>query len=268
MWATSLDLRAETGIYTGVLMKKLRGAVVGYGFIMDKGHAAGYRQRGRRRDLVAIADVSADRRAAAARRLARTPASTPTTRALLAAEAGNGSTSSTSRRRPATTPRSRTRRSTPACTCCARSRWRRPSTRRGRCCATRRRAERVIYPCHNYKHAPGHQGGARRDRIGPHRQGPPGDAADVPQHARQGRHRLAHRLAPRAALLGRRHRDGPRQPHLLPGVRVAARLPDGDHRARGRRWGRSTPRTTSPAACASRPASRRRTCRGTRACAR
>ena len=27
-------------------MHKLRGAIVGYGFIMQKGHAAGYRQRG------------------------------------------------------------------------------------------------------------------------------------------------------------------------------------------------------------------------------
>ncbi|HXU02257.1 MAG TPA: Gfo/Idh/MocA family oxidoreductase [Polyangia bacterium] len=46
-------------------MKKLRGAVVGYGFIMDKGHAAGYRQRGDV-EIVAIADIAADRRAAAA----------------------------------------------------------------------------------------------------------------------------------------------------------------------------------------------------------
>jgi len=38
-------------------MKKLRGAVVGYGFIMDKGHAAGYRQRADV-EIVAIADVS------------------------------------------------------------------------------------------------------------------------------------------------------------------------------------------------------------------
>ena len=69
--------------------------------------------------------------------------------------------------------------------------------------------------------------------VGAHRQGPPGDAADLPQHARQGRGRVAPRLAARAAPLGRRHRHGPRQPHLLPGLRVAARLPHRDHGARG-----------------------------------
>jgi predicted dehydrogenase len=47
-------------------MKKLRGAIVGYGFIMDKGHAAGYRQRADV-DIVAIADVAPERRALAAR---------------------------------------------------------------------------------------------------------------------------------------------------------------------------------------------------------
>src|SRR5262245_29803976 len=46
-------------------MKKLRGAVVGYGFIMDKGHAAAYRQRADV-EITAIADISPDRRAAAA----------------------------------------------------------------------------------------------------------------------------------------------------------------------------------------------------------
>ena len=46
-------------------MKKLRGAVVGYGFIMDKGHAAAYRQRPDV-EIAAIADIAPDRRAAAA----------------------------------------------------------------------------------------------------------------------------------------------------------------------------------------------------------
>src|SRR6516165_5230223 len=48
-------------------MQKLRGALIGYGFIMEKGHAAGYRQRaaGGASDveIVAISDISADRRA-------------------------------------------------------------------------------------------------------------------------------------------------------------------------------------------------------------
>src|SRR4051812_43184107 len=53
-------------------MEKLRGAIVGFGFIMEKGHAAGYRQRtqaGAPGDLdleiVAIADLSPARRALA-----------------------------------------------------------------------------------------------------------------------------------------------------------------------------------------------------------
>jgi predicted dehydrogenase len=49
-------------------MHKLRGALIGYGFIMEKGHAAGYRQRaeaGGDVEIVAIADLSPERRAAA-----------------------------------------------------------------------------------------------------------------------------------------------------------------------------------------------------------
>ncbi len=46
----------------------LRGAIIGYGFIMEKGHAAGYAQRareGRDVEIVAVADVSEKRRAVA-----------------------------------------------------------------------------------------------------------------------------------------------------------------------------------------------------------
>src|SRR4029078_5014752 len=64
-WESSLDGACENGIYTEVFMKKLRGAVLGYGFIMDKGHAAAYRQRADV-EIAAIADISAERRAAAA----------------------------------------------------------------------------------------------------------------------------------------------------------------------------------------------------------
>src|SRR6185312_3554047 len=51
-------------------MQKLRGALIGYGFIMEKGHAAGYRQRaagggGGDVEIVAISDISAERRAEA-----------------------------------------------------------------------------------------------------------------------------------------------------------------------------------------------------------
>ena len=232
---------------------------------MDKGHVAAYRQRGDV-ELVAIADVSADRRAAAA---AAWPKRAHLRRSRGAVRRRGGPARLRRHRDPA--QRSRDRH--------ARRAGRRPARavreaaggdhRRGARDAAPRDPRRARHlPLPQLQARAGHQGGARRDRIGPDRQGPPGDAADLPRHARQGRPRLADRLAARASLFGRRHRDGPRQPHVLPGVRVAARLPDGDHRARGRRWARTTPKTTSPAACASRPASRRPTCRGTRACAR
>ena len=89
-------------------MKKLRGALVGYGFIMERGHAAAYRQRagaGGDVEIVAIADISEPRR-----ELARSHFPT----ARLYADHGArswrprrgpaASTSSTSPRRPATTP--------------------------------------------------------------------------------------------------------------------------------------------------------------------
>src|SRR5437660_9285336 len=54
---------------TKVEMKPpLRGAIIGYGFIMEKGHAAGYAQRareGRDVEIVAVADISKKRRAVA-----------------------------------------------------------------------------------------------------------------------------------------------------------------------------------------------------------
>jgi len=49
-------------------MGKLRGAIVGYGFIMEKGHVAGYRQRDEV-DIVAVADVSDERRELARQQL-------------------------------------------------------------------------------------------------------------------------------------------------------------------------------------------------------
>ncbi len=48
------------------MTQKLRGALIGYGFIMEKGHAAGYRQRGADGasdvEIVAISDISPQRR--------------------------------------------------------------------------------------------------------------------------------------------------------------------------------------------------------------
>ncbi|HVU52660.1 MAG TPA: Gfo/Idh/MocA family oxidoreductase [Polyangia bacterium] len=51
-------------------MKRLRGGLVGYGFIMERGHAAGYRERAKAQDdveIVAVADVSEERRELARR---------------------------------------------------------------------------------------------------------------------------------------------------------------------------------------------------------
>jgi UDP-N-acetylglucosamine 3-dehydrogenase len=132
-------------------MKKLRGAVVGYGFIMDKGHVAAYRQRADVQ-LVAIADVSADRRAAAA-------AAWPNARvyadhgALFAAEAGRLDFVDI-----ATPPSDHATVTHAALDAGLHVLCEKPlaatidEARAMLRHATR--AERVIYPCHNYKHAP------------------------------------------------------------------------------------------------------------------
>ena len=116
------------------------------------------------------------------------------------------------------------------CTCSARSRSRRRRRTRAAWSAHARELRRVLFPCHNYKHAPVIK--AVRQVL---------DAGLIGQvqlvtlqtfrntHA-QGRRRVAPRLAARAALLGRRHRDGPREPHLLSRVRLARRVPHGHHR--------------------------------------
>ena len=82
-----------------------------------------------------------------------------------------------------------------------------------------RRAKRVLFPCHNYKHAPviktvrgildaGTIGnGPRCVTLHTFRTTP------APR-----RLRVAPRLAARASLLRRRHRHGPREPHLLLGL--------------------------------------------------
>ena len=132
-------------------MHKFRGAVVGYGFIMDKGHAAGYRQRGDV-DVVAIADISADRRAAAA-------AAWPQARiyadhtSLLAAEAGRLDFVDI-----ATPPSDHAAVTHAALDAGLHVLCEKPlaatidEARAMLRHATR--VERVIYPCHNYKHAP------------------------------------------------------------------------------------------------------------------
>ena len=132
-------------------MHKLRGAVVGYGFIMDKGHAAGYRQRADV-DVVAIADISADRRAAAAAAWPQARIYSDHT-SLLAAEAGGLDFIDI-----ATPPSDHAAITHAALDAGLHVLCEKPlaatidEARAMLRHATR--VERVIYPCHNYKHAP------------------------------------------------------------------------------------------------------------------
>jgi predicted dehydrogenase len=132
-------------------MKKLRGAVVGYGFIMDKGHAAGYRQRADV-DVVAIADISPDRRAAAAAAWpnARVYADHAT---LLSAEEGNLDFVDI-----ATPPSDHAAITHAALDAGLHVLCEKPlaaTVEEARAMLRHAtRAQRVLYPCHNYKHAP------------------------------------------------------------------------------------------------------------------
>jgi predicted dehydrogenase len=134
-------------------MKKLRGAVVGYGFIMDKGHVAAYRQRPDV-ELVAIADVSADRRAAAA-------AAWPNARvyadhgALFAAEVGAGRLDFVDIATPPSDHAAVTHAALDAGLHVLCEKPLAATIDEARAMLRHAtRAERVIYPCHNYKHAP------------------------------------------------------------------------------------------------------------------
>ena len=135
-------------------MKKLRGAVIGYGFIMDKGHAAAYRLRPDV-EIAAIADIAADRRAAAA-------AAWPEARiyddheALLAAETvGDGRLDFVD---IATPPSDHAAVAHAALDAGLHVLCEKPlaaSIDEARAMLRHaNRARRVLYPCHNYKHAP------------------------------------------------------------------------------------------------------------------
>jgi len=139
-------------------MQKLRGALIGYGFIMEKGHAAGYQQRGVGAggaddvEILAIADISPGQRAIA-------QATWPNARlyddwrALLAAESDkldfvDIATPPSHHAEIALEALSRglhvlCEKPLAASIDEARSMLRQAV-----------KSERVIFPCHNYKHAP------------------------------------------------------------------------------------------------------------------
>jgi len=140
-------------------MKKLRGAIVGYGFIMERGHAAGYRQRAGTNhdvDIVAVADVSPARRELARKQL-------PGVRvyadheALLAAERSAGS-EHLDFVDIATPPSDHAAVAHAALDRGLHVLCEKPlatSIEEARAMLRHaRQAERVLYPCHNYKHAP------------------------------------------------------------------------------------------------------------------
>jgi predicted dehydrogenase len=139
--------------------KKLRGALVGYGFIMERGHAAGYRARatasndaGRDVEIVAIADVSEERRELARRHF-------PGARlysdhgALLAAEENNLDFVDV-----ATPPSEHAEVAHAALARGLHVLCEKPlATSIDDARSMLRHAQeagRVLYPCHNYKHAP------------------------------------------------------------------------------------------------------------------
>jgi predicted dehydrogenase len=136
-------------------MKKLRGGIVGYGFIMEKGHAAGYKRRAENLqdvDVSAIADISPERRTVAR---AQWPAARiyDDYQALLAAEAGRLDFVDV-----ATPPSDHAEIANAAFerglhVLCEKPLAASIDDARGML-QNAVRAERVLYPCHNYKHAP------------------------------------------------------------------------------------------------------------------
>ena len=132
-------------------MKKLRGAAIGYGFIMEEGHAAGYRLRPDV-DLVAIADIAPERREVAARQWPEARIY-DTAEALLAGEADRLDFVDI-----AVPPSDHARVAHLALDRGLHVLCEKPlaaSIDEARAMLQHAvRAERVLHPCHNYKHAP------------------------------------------------------------------------------------------------------------------
>jgi predicted dehydrogenase len=134
-------------------MKKLRGALIGYGFIMERGHAAGYRARsGGDVEIVAVADLSEERRELARKHFPGVRVYADH-RALLAAEQGSLDFVDVA------TPPSDHAEVTHAAldlglhVLCEKPLATSIEEARGML-RHASEAERVLYPCHNYKHAP------------------------------------------------------------------------------------------------------------------
>jgi predicted dehydrogenase len=127
--------------------------VVGYGFIVEKGHAAGYRQRGDV-EIVALADVSEDRRAVAA---ADWPAARiyPDHAALLAAEGELGRLDFVDIGTPPSDHAAIAHAALDAGVHVLCEKPLAATVEEARAMLRHAsQAERVLYPCHNYKHAP------------------------------------------------------------------------------------------------------------------
>ncbi|HVR62931.1 MAG TPA: Gfo/Idh/MocA family oxidoreductase [Polyangia bacterium] len=141
------------------MKKSLRGAIIGYGFIMEKGHAAGYRQRAATAGgddaadvrITAVADVSPARRALAQQQLPGVRVY-PDHASLLAAERDLDFADI------ATPPSEHAAVAHAALDAGLHVLCEKPlATSVDEARAMLRHAEtagRVIYPCHNYKHAP------------------------------------------------------------------------------------------------------------------
>jgi predicted dehydrogenase len=140
-------------------MKKLRGALVGYGFIMERGHSAGYRERAKAAandtsdvEIVAVADVSEERRELARRHFPGVRVYADH-RALLAAEHSNLDFVDV-----ATPPSDHAEVAHAALDRGLHVLCEKPlatSIEDARAMLRHAaEAQRVLYPCHNYKHAP------------------------------------------------------------------------------------------------------------------
>ena len=244
--------------------KVLRGAVVGYGFISERGHVPAYALPGPTKfEIVAVADMCAARREKA--RVALPGARIYESHEhLLAAERGRIDFVDVTTPPCDHAPIARAALAQGLHVLCEKPLATSGAEAPGDGHAGARGAARSLSVSQLQARARD-QGRARDPRRRRHRPRSARDAPDVSKHPRQGRRRVAPRLAAREPILRRRHRHGPREPHLLSRVRLVRRFPDRHQREDVRLSARSTPKTTSHARSPSRMALPPRTSRGLRA---